>query len=227
MKEDGLRLVGDDADLVTLEFGTELVGDAVKTFDVFAGGTAGAGKKLYQITGKASTASIFGDLVNGDIFPADGDEIMAVGDKAKPITQTPFADCSSFVLNLTAAEIETTVIRDRTKKYRKGKADADGSIKCVFTIGETSKPGGILNQFMKIVKKTATTVTVSEQNSKPIYILGYVRQTDVADTTQAFVFAQIELFGVKLGADSGSKQEFESKIRLTGIDPVYWEVDVA
>ena len=221
-------LIGDDATIESLVFGAEKVGDAIKTLDLLAGAGAGAGKGLWLITAKAAAGSIFGGLAVGDVFPADGDEVPAAGDKAKLATATPFLDASEFSIGLTAKEIEITLLKHKVQKYRKGKADADGSLKGIFTLGITGEAGGLVNQFVKVVHKDkAGTITVSEINSHPIYIRGVIRDTKVSNETYAFIFGQIELFGVNLGAASGNKQEWSSKFRFTGNDPVYYEEEIA
>lgn len=222
-----IRLIGDDASIERVTFGVEKIGDGIKTFDVHVGGAGSPGKGFWLITAKAAAGSIFGALVVGDLFPADGDEIMVADDKAKLLTCTPFLDASGWSCQLTAQEVETTLLQDRVKKYRKGKSDADGSLKGVFTLGVTSEAGGLLTRFMRIVKKDAAgVITVSSIDSSPIFIRGVVRNTATAGETFAFMFAQIELFGIKLGADIGSKQEYESKFRLTGSDPVFYNQEL-
>lgn len=216
-----ITLIGDDATIEKAEFGTEQIGDAVKTLDTLAGGS-GMGKGEWLITAKAATGSIFGALKVGDLFPADGTEIPAVGDKAKLLTPTPFLDATSWTASFSAKEIETTRLVNKVMTYRKGKADAEGQLKGIFTLGVTGEAGGLLNQFVKVVKKEAATVTVSEISSAPIYIRGVIRNTDTTGETFAFLFAQIELYGVNLGAESGNKQEYTSKFRFVA-DPVYYE----
>ncbi len=216
-----LTLIGDDATIERVEFDEEKVGDGTKTFDTHAGGT-GKGKGEWLITAKASTGSIFGALNVGDLFPADGTEIMVVGDKAKKAIATPFLDATSWSASFSAKEIETTRLVNKVLTYRKGKADAEGQVKGIFTLGVTGEAGGLLNQFVKIVKRSGSTVTVSEINSSPLYIRGVIRDTNKTGETYAFLFARIELYGVNLGAESGNKQEFTSKFRFVA-DPVYYE----
>jgi len=230
MSEENISLIGDDATIEEVTFGTEGIGDATKTLDVLAGGVAasGKGKGLWLITAKAARGSIFGDLDVGDLFPADGTEVPAAGDKAKLATATPFLDASSWASTFTAKEVDVTLLKHKVMKYRKGKADAEGTLKGIFTIGVTGVAGGLLNQFLKIVHKAAGgALTVSAVNSHPIYIRGVIRDTKVSGETYAFMFAQIELFGVNLGAESGNKQEYSSKFRFTGNDPVYYEEEIA
>lgn len=223
-----VTLIGDDATIEKIVFGTEQSGDGIKTLDELAGGSAGdgSGKGFCQITAKAETGSVFGQLKAGDLFPADGDEVPASGDKVKFITVNPFLDVSSWEASFSAQEVETTLLINKTKTYRKGKADGEGSIKGIFTLGVTGEAGGLLNQFVKIVKKAADgSITVSEISSDPIYIRGVVRDTDKAGETYAFMFARIELYGIKLGGESGSKQEYSSKFRFMA-DPVYYEQEI-
>lgn len=220
-----ISLIGDDATIESIEFGEEKLGDGLKTLDELAGGTiaSGKGKGEWLITAKAAAGSIFGELAVGDVFPADGDEVPLADDKCKLVTGTEFMDSSGWEANFTAKEVEITLLRHRIMKYRKGKADAEGTLKGIFTVGVTGEAGGLLNQFLKIVKKDSTGVTVSQVSSRPIFIRGVIRNTTVTGETFAFIFAQIELFGIKLGAESGNKQEYSSKFRFTGNDPVYYE----
>lgn len=202
----------------------------MKTFDVLAGGIAGSGKGkgYWLITAKAAAASIFGSLNLGDIFPSDGDEVPATGDKAKFMTATPFLDASGWNASFAAKEVEVTLLKHKVQKYRKGKSDAEGTLKGVYTLGVTGEAGGLLNQFLKIVhRSSAGVVTVSEVNAHPIFIRGVIRDTTTSGETYAFIFAQIELFGISLGAESGNKQEYSSKFRFTGSDPVYYEEEIA
>jgi len=186
-----------------------------------------AGKGGWIITAKAATGSIFGGLIVGDYFPADGDEIPAVGDKAKFVTASPLLDSSGWSATFSASEVDVTLLRHKVKKYRKGKSDGEGSLEGVFSIPETGKANGLVNQFLKVVHKTAAGVlTVSEVNSHPLYIRGVIRDTSVAGEVYAFMFAQIELFGVGLGGKSGSNQAYTSKFRFVGADPVYYELEL-
>lgn len=230
MGAENKTLIGDDATIEEVTFGIEQIGDGIKSFDVLAGGIAGSGmgKGGWIITAKAAAASIFGDLDVGDYFPADGDELPAAGDKAKFVTATPLLDASGWSASFSAQEVEVTLLRHKVKKYRKGKADADGTLEGVFTLGVTGEPAGLVNQFLKIVHKDKTgAITVSKVNSHPIFIRGVIRDTNISGETYAFIFAQIELFGVGLGAKSGDKQSYSSKFRFTGNDPVYYEEDIA
>jgi hypothetical protein len=225
-----ITLIGDDATIEEITLGTERLGDGTKTFDELAGGTpaSGAGKGGWIITAKAATGSIFGALSVGDYFPADGDEIPAVGDRAKFVTATPLLDASGFSMSFSAQEVDITLLRHRVKKYRKGKADGEGTLEGVFTLPETGKANGLINQFLKTVHKSAAgVISVSEVNAHPIYIRGVIRDTSTPGEIYAFVFAQIELFGVSLGGKSGSSQAYSSKFRFVGADPVYYEQEIA
>ena len=70
------------------------------------------------------------------------------------------------------------------------------------------------------------TVTVSELENKPVYFLGYVRKTDTPGETEAFVFAQVYLYNMNLGGQTGNAQSYDSSMRMTGMDPVFYSLDI-
>jgi hypothetical protein len=227
---ENITLIGDDATIEEVSFGTEQIGDALKTLDELAGGAAASGKGSggWIITAKKAVGSIFGALAVGDYFPATGTEIPTVGDKAKQVIAIPLLDSSGWSVSFSAKEVDVTLLRHKVMKYRKGKSDADGSLEGVFTLGVTGEAGGLLNQFLKVVHKDKLgAITISEANSHPLFIRGVIRDTNVSGETYAFLFAQIELFGVGLGGKSGSNQSYTSKFRFTGDDPVYYEEEIA
>lgn len=84
---DEVMLADDTAALASP--GVEYVGDGVKTFAVHTGGS---GIGYYQVTAKGSPVPVDGTLFDGlyvgDIFEADGTEVMLTGDSARFITPT-------------------------------------------------------------------------------------------------------------------------------------------
>lgn len=228
MASDGYRVVGDDGDLYAGEPGTTQVGDAIKTLDELAGGAAasGAGAGEWLITKKAAAGSIFGSIPVGAVFPADGDEVPAVGDECALLAFEQVADLSSWDAKISAKEIDTTVLKDKFTKYGVGKADFSGSIKGQYTIGETDKAGGFLNRFFDIVKKTAAgVISYTPKANLPLYIKGFIRESSLPGETQEFMFAMVNLFGFNLGAVSGNAQTFESSMRLAADDPTFYSID--
>jgi hypothetical protein len=218
MKEDELTLVGDDGTVFTSgELETEITGD----------GTATLGKPgIYVITGRGVN-SYFPDGLNvGEAFPSDGSDVLKTGDKARRIPLEEAADVTGWKFEVSRDQIDVTRLKDHFKKFRPGKRDANGTMNMIFTLGVTDRAGGLVDQMMKTVRKTDGAVTVKDVAGKPLYFTGYVRRTNVPGETEAFVFGQIHLYNISFGGQSGQAQSFDSSFKLTGIDPVFYSVDI-
>ena len=70
------------------------------------------------------------------------------------------------------------------------------------------------------------TVTVSVPAGEALYFLGWLNMTDVPGETQAFVFAEIYLYNMNLGGQTGNAQSYDASMRLTGQDPVFYSLDI-
>lgn len=229
-EEKALELIGDDSQIFTgKSAATELVGDGTKTLDVLGGGAVGdkSGAGMYIVTAKAA-ASFFPSLLNvGELFPATGSEVLVVGDKVKKLELTQIADATGWKLSITRGKIDTTRLVHRFKKYRLGKYEATGTLSSIFTVGITDGNGGLITKTMKMFKKASTgTITITEVDDSPLYFLGYVRKTSVSGETEDFVFGQIYIHDVTLGGQSGSAQSYDANMSLTGIDPVFYSIEI-
>jgi hypothetical protein len=224
-------LVGDDSQLFLGDLSeTELSGDGEETIADLVAPEPGAGAldtRMCIITAKAATGSMFpAGLKPGELFPALGTEVPAAGDKFKFLNLRYVADASSWSIAITQQEIETTKLNDRYKKYRPGKKDASGTLSSIFTTGESDKTGGIINRNMKLFRRDASgTVTVSDEANRSLYMLGYVNKAELPDEIDDFIFCQVFMFNVTLGGQSGNAQSYDSSIRLTGLDPVFYSLE--
>ena len=123
-------------------------------------------------------------------------------------------------------EIEVTRLNDMFRKYRLGKKDAQLSLSSIFTVGESDKVGGVVNRSMKLViQKKDGTYIVSDEANRSLYMLGYVNKAELPGESDDFVFAQIYLYNIKLGGQSGSAQSYDAAGRLTGMDPVFYSLE--
>lgn len=211
----GKRVKLEDGDYLAGDFGTEVLGDATKTLDVLAGGTAGsgAGKGLWLVTAKAA-ASIFGDVPIGHPFPADGDEVPAVGDKCKFGTFASVAELISGEIEVSADEVDMAVLVDEFDPAEPGKKKFSGKLSMQYVIGKSDIAGGAVNRYFALIRKTATGVSFNVAANLPVYLLAYVRKTSVMGEANAFFFGKVYRFGMKLGAARDGRQSFEEKIRL-------------
>ncbi len=227
-------LVGDDGAFYTGKLGsTEYEGDGSKTLHVLVGGSGATsgGEGFYVITAKAASNSFFPEKAKvGELYPALGTEVLVAGDKLKKLSLTHVADCTGWQLDITQSEIEVTRLVDKFKKYRLGKKDASGTVNSIMTLGVSDEADGMIAKTIKTFRRKisgeTTTVTITDVANEPVYFLGFVNKTDVAGETEAFIFGQVYLFNVKLGGSTGNAQSFDSSMRLTGQDPVFYSLDI-
>ena len=226
-------LVGDDGAFFTGKEGQEYVGDGTKTLHVLVKGTSATegGDGMYIITAKAASESVFpAGLDVGDMYPAIGTEVLKNGDKVRKLDLTHVADCTGWQMQITQSEIDVTRLKDKYKKYRLGKKDASGTVNSILTLGVSDEADGMIAKTMKTfrrkISEAKTTVTVTDVGNQPIYFLGYVNKTDVPGETEAFVFGQVYLYNITLGGSTGNAQSYDSAMRLTGRDPVFYSLDI-
>lgn len=227
-------LVGDDGAFFTGKLlGVEYAGKDSKTLnELVAGeGATSGGAGMFVITAKASEDSFFPAKAKvGELYPALGTEVLAAGDKLKKLDLTHVADCTGWQIDITQSEIDVTRLVDKFKKYRLGKKDASGTVNSIMTLGVSDEADGMIAKTIKTFRRkisgATSTVTITDVANEPVYFLGYVNKTDVPGETEAFIFGQVYLFNVKLGGSTGNAQSFDSSMRLTGQDPVFYSLDI-
>jgi len=223
----GYRVSGDDGNLYGGELGDAVTGDATSSLDVLAGGTAGSGrgKGFWLVVAKAPTGSIFGTVPVGRIFPAAGDEIPIAGDSAQHFEGVEVAELVGWEAQISQKEVDNGVLKDEFDQFGLGKKSFEGKISGQYIQGETDKVGGMLNRYFPIISKNAAgVVSYAPAANTPLYILGYVKESEIPGDTSNVMFAKVYLLGFNLGAKSGQTQTFESKIRLAGLDPCFLNI---
>lgn len=208
------RLIGEDGRLARGSLGT-------------SGLTTLNGGYWYQISDKDASSSIFGDLAVGDFYypPID---IAGVGDdEAYLLTLSDMVDLSGWSLDLTADEVEVTVLSDRFKKYRKGKLDASGSASFVFIKGETDSANNLANYYFDIAEiSEAGVVVLSPKKTDTLYLVGYLAEEDVGEVTLATVM-EVEFFNFSLPMNSSEAVNMDIPFRLVGdTDPILYRISI-
>jgi hypothetical protein len=226
-----VELIGDDSQICTGKLSaTELSGNGTSSVDELSGASTvdGRGAGIYIVTAMAATNSFFPvKLQVGEAYPSDGSDVLAVGDKVKKLDLRPVADATGWSLAVSRSEIDVTRLGQRYKKYRMGKYDATGTLNSIFTVGITDSADGLIGKTMKTFRKAAGgSVTITEINDAPLYLVGYVRKTGVPGETEDFVFGQIYLFNMTFGGQAGNAQSYDSSFRLTGMDPIFYSIDI-
>lgn len=226
-------LVGDDGKFMTAKKGLQYAGDGEKTLHALVSGdeATGGGDGFFLVVAIADVNSVFPQGMKvGELFPATGTEVLAAGDIVQKLDLTEVADCSGWSLQITQSEIDVTRLKDKYKKYRLGKKDASGTVTSIMTLGVSDEPDGMVGRSMKLfrreIKDGVTTVTISDSANESLYFLGWLNMTDIPGETQAFVFGQVYLYNVTLGGQTESAQSYDSSMRLTGIDPVFYSLDI-
>lgn len=208
------RLVGSDA-----SFFKATVAAAATTAGAMVAGS------FYKIATISGTAVFPTGYAVGDIFIGDSAKTLSAGNSAYLLTATEVVDANSFTIDLSADEIEVTTLTDTAKKYRKGKTDVSGTVEGINFISEMKKAGSILNRFFKTASATSAYVvsTLNTVVASEIYGVFYLQDDGTTSgETQAFMVAQIEFFGYKLGAAISDAQSWSSGIRLIGNDPIVY-----
>lgn len=207
------RLIGADA--------TFFKASVAATATVSGTMTAGAYYKIATISG--TTVFPSGYAV-GDIFLGDAAKSFSANNSAYLLTSSQAMDVSSFKVDFSADEIETTVLADGCKKYRKGKNDVSGSVEGINFISEMSKAGSFLNRFVKTASATSANVvaTLNAVSNSDLFGVFYLQDDTTAGETSVFMIAQVEFYGYSLGAAVGDVQAWSSNIRLTGNDPIVY-----
>jgi len=182
--------------------------------------------KIYKIITKAESGSIFGELAVGEFYPASTAIAGTAGDTATELEETNMLDLTSWGLTIQADEVPVTVLADVYKKYRKGKKDANGTASFQFIKGITDLPGGLANQFFKIVEVDGNgAVTVSPITTDSMYLIGYVCEETDVDETSTLTVLQVEFFNFDLPMNTSEAVTMEVPFRLVGnVDPIMYRV---
>lgn len=214
------RLVGSDALLTTIKLGA-----LINTTTSSVKGT------LYKIASKATSSSIFGDtddFIVGDFWIGDGTKTFSTTDTAYPCTVTTVAEVSSFSFDISADEIEVTVLNDDQKKYRVGKKDVSGSIEGITFVDSLANGTSLANRFFKINNFNGSTgvITVNPVETGDLYVKAYLQKDKSAGETLVYLLAQLQLTSYNLGASVADAQSFTANVRLIGRDAVIFTESV-
>ena len=203
------RLVGSDALLTTCSFGTPVTtGKATE-------GT------LYKIVAKSGNDVFPAGYEVGDFWIGDGVATFSEDNSASVVTASTVAEVSSFSFDISADEIEVTVLADDQKKYRTGKKDVSGSIEGITFVTSLADGTSLANRFFKIVNYDGEgNSTLNPVNTDDLFIKAYLQKDDSEGETLVYMLAQVQLTSYNLGASVADAQSFTANVRLIGNDAV-------
>lgn len=181
----------------------------------------------YRIKAKATVGSeLPAALEIGDLYYMEEDALLETGDVVEPLVTTKLCDIEEANYEVTQNEIDVTTICDQFSRYRGGRMDLSGSISGVFTLGVTDAAGGIQNKFFRQIEQAANgSVTVSEADGAPIWLLVKLQEQKHGIPVEAFVWMQVVLLGFGAGVGGNDKQSFSSNFRISGEsgEPTYYK----
>ena len=212
----GVKLAGDDAVGKKATFGAEVMGDGAKKLpagDYIVIGIAAVSGFPAAITTGTGTSIEVGQLIS--VISTDT-ITPAVGDNVVTMTLEDLCDISSFAMEFSKDEIETTTLCDSIKKYITGKADMAGSMNGLFTTGISDADDGFLRQFITVVKQDGD-VSYSVFSQAESVLLGFFEINKTTKTDIMTVVAPYQLYGYGLGGEMGSAQSFSSSFKFTSL----------
>ncbi len=218
------ELIGDDCQVVTGDLSASvIIGDGSQTLNALTGG----GKGFFMVKEKGGSSFFPAGLNVGEIMPCDGTEVLAFGDKVQKLELSVMGDASGWNASVSRSEVGVTRLSHKWNKYRFGKSDMTLTINSITTLGVSDRAKGTLGRTFKLFHKAADgTITISSPDDKPVYFIGYIRETNLPGETKAFMFAQIMISGSGVGGALGSAQSHDLSCRLTGGDPVFYSIDM-
>ena len=209
------RLVGSDALMTTLSFGAALTS-----------GTATAGA-LYKIVAKSGDTVFPAGFEIGEFWIGDGTATFSATNSASLATASTVAEVSSFSFDISADEIEVTVLQDDQKKYRIGKKDVSGSIEGITFVTSLANGTSLANRFFKIVNVDDTyDSTLKDVATGDLFIKAYLQKDDSEGETLVYLLAQIQVTSYNLGASVADAQSFTANVRLIGKDAIIFTEEV-
>lgn len=209
------RLVGSDALLTTLAFAAPATS-----------GIAAAGS-LYKIAAKSGDTVFPAGFEVGDFWIGDGSATFSATNSAALATASTVAEVSSFSFDISADEIEVTVLQDDQKKYRIGKKDVSGSIEGITFVTSLANGTSLANRFFKIVNVDDDSAsTLHPVATGDLFVKAYLQKDDSEGETQVYLLAQIQVTSYNLGASVADAQSFTANVRLIGNDAVIFTEEV-
>jgi hypothetical protein len=209
----GTKFVGDDGFVKEATFGAEIAGD---------GATPLPAPGTYLVI-KVAGASAFpapasgGDSIAvGDILVLEtGDALTpAIDDDVVTLSLADQCDVSSWAMEFSKEEIDTTTLCNSVKTYRAGKSDMAGTMNGVFMAGTTDSTTGALREFIRIAQQDEVASFDSFAQRESITLGFFYVNDDVNIADKMYVVAGFQQFGLGLGGEIGSAQSFSSSFRF-------------
>ena len=206
-----VKLIGDDGKLVR----------AVKNAEIAGNGATALPVGVYLVTAVAASSGFPANTTGTAIAAGDIIEVKTgititpeVGDDVISLTLTDQCDISSWSMDFSKEEVETTTFCDTIKTFRAGKADMSGSMAGIFMTGITDATDGGLRGVIDIVKQDGATSFDRYAQQETILLGFFYTNKDSSISDVQYVVAPYQEYGRSLGGEPGSPQSFESSFKF-------------
>lgn len=215
-KGDATKLVGDDAYLKKVAFGSEIAGD---------NSTPLPAPGVYMVT-KVAVSSNFPATALGGTGIAPGDIlILATGDSLVPnindnvvtLNLTDQCDVQNWGMEFSRNEIDVTTVCDIINVYRAGKSDMTGTISGIFVVGTSDAIDGKFRKFMDIAKQDEVSSFDRFPQEDEIGLGFFYMNHDPNIADIMYIVAPYQIYGSAAGGEIGSAQTFSTSFRFGNI----------
>jgi hypothetical protein len=199
----GTPLIGSDGAVDYPEFSAELSPDGTQSFSSLTG------SEWLKVTGKAAANSRFGELQVDDLYNVYNDQLSpADGDTFQPMADDPrVGNVVSFSIELSRAEIETTTISARVRKYRVGRMDLSGTV----TVLRKARRDRVFDaSFFRVVEVSGGHTVHDPQYDRYVSLMGWLE-----DKSSMIYLPSIVLSNVGLPVVDAQRQESTYTFRLS------------
>jgi len=208
----GTKLIGDDGFLQNAEYGAEVLGDGATVLPV---GTYMiinvAGTSGFPAPASGGTGAAVGDI----LVVKTGDSITpAVDDDVVTLTLTDQCDVTSWAMEFTKDEIDTTTICDDIKTYRAGKADMSGSVNGIYTTGLTNDKTGKFREFIDIAEQDGDASFDRFEKQENILLGTFFLNKDTNKADEQYIVAAYQIYAQGAGGELGNSQTFSGSFRF-------------
>lgn len=214
-----MRLVGDDSVLLSYKKEDIIEGDDSQTLAELSQ----LPHPRYYVINDFSKDEIFlNNHIKGDIYySVSGNEILSKGTIFTPLIETDFSmDVKNISIDLSYSEIDLTTIDDTIPKYVKSLGDAKGSMIIQVTSEALRNKGSLYNKFIKmsIIDTNTGDNIIIDKIEESLFIKDILNSKDTGEKVN--LFAEIDLYNISLGANTGTAQEYTSNFRFCGANPI-------
>jgi len=186
-------------------------------------GTLTADTKYIVKTIGTGPSTIPAGVEVGKSFVADGTEdITSSGDVVVELLESDKCDVSSWSIDLSKAEIDTTTLCDEVNKYLAGRPDLSGTLEGIYKLNITGADDGVLNAFTDIVRQAGPggAVTVDQSTDGELVLLLYKqKRTDSGDIEQCYV-APVTILTYNDTISGQDAQAFTTSFRIAPNDDI-------